>query len=138
MSPSTHEIAHRYEELVVEAEAAVGAYSPAEAVTVLDEDGVVFVDVRDALELATGMVRGAVHASRGCLEAHLNPDSPRYRSEFDDAEELVFYCATGPRSVLAARQAQRLGLERVAHLEGGFAAWVTEGGPIESSVTETQ
>lgn len=134
-----NEISLRYEELVAEAGATVRTYSPAEAITKLDEEGVVFVDVRDAFELAAGMARSAVHASRGLLENHLNPDSPHYRSEFDDAGELVLYCATGSRSVLAAQQAQRLGFEHVAHLEGGFTAWIRAGGPTQMlDTSETQ
>lgn len=120
-----------YEELVAEAEAAVETYSPEEAVDLVD-DGVRFVDVRETHELAGGMVRGGIHASRGRLEAHLDPDSPHYRDEFGDAAELVFYCATGARSALAARRAQQLGLDRVAHLDGGFSAWVDAGGPTQA------
>lgn len=130
-----NEISLRYEKLVAEAGATVRAYSPAEAISLLDEEGVVFVAVRDTLELAAGMVRGAIHASRGRLETHLNPHSPHYRSEFDGAAELVFYCATGSRSVLAARQAQQLGFEHVAHFDGGFAVWVDAGGPTQTTDT---
>ncbi|MCU4750719.1 rhodanese-like domain-containing protein [Halobacteria archaeon AArc-curdl1] len=124
-------ITPEYKELVAEAEAVVEAYSPEEAVELTDEDGVHFVDVREIYELAAGMVRGGIHAPMGRLETHLDPNSPHYKDKFDNAAELVFYCATGSRSALAARRAQQLGLERVAHLEGGFSAWVVTGGPTQ-------
>ena len=44
----------------------------------------------------------------------------------------MFYCASGWRSALAARTAQDMGLERVSHIGGGFAAWRGAGGPIEA------
>ena len=121
----------RYEELVAEAEATVRTYSPGEALALCDEDTVLFVDVRETLELAAGMIRGAIHVPRGRLEAHLAPDSSPVRDELDIAVEAVFYCATGSRSALAAQQARQLGLEGVAHLDGGFSAWMDAGGPTQ-------
>ena len=121
----------RYEELGAEAEATVRTYSPEEAVVLWSEDGVLFVDVRETLELAAGMIRGAVHVPRGRLEAHLAPDSSPVRNELDVSLELVFYCATGSRSALAGQQARQLGLEGVAHLDGGFSAWLDADGPTQ-------
>ncbi|MFP9192953.1 rhodanese-like domain-containing protein [Natronosalvus vescus] len=117
-----------YEELVRAAEASVGTYTPAEAIDMVGETGVLFIDVRDAVELSDGMVSGAIHASRGRLEAHLDPDNPRYVCELDDAAEIIFYCASGARSALAAQRAQELGYDRVRYLDGGIAAWTDAGG----------
>jgi rhodanese-related sulfurtransferase len=35
------------------------------------------------------------------------------------------------RSALAAQTVQRMGLEPVCHIEGGFRAWQEAGGPVE-------
>ena len=35
------------------------------------------------------------------------------------------------RSALATQQLQRMGLEPVAHIAGGFGAWRDAGGPVE-------
>jgi len=43
----------------------------------------------------------------------------------------VFYCASAWRSALSAKIAQEMGLHPVAHIEGGFGAWVKAGGPVE-------
>ena len=120
-----------YDNLVRAAEATVRVYTPANAIELVGETGIRFVDVRDEIELSEGMVFGAVHASRGRLEAHLDPDNPRYIGELDGAAEIVFYCAGGARSALAAQRAQELGFDRVGHLAGGIAAWKEAGGPVQ-------
>ena len=43
---------------------------------------------------------------------------------------MILYCAAGSRSALAARSLQELGYREVAHLEGGFAAWLDETRPV--------
>ena len=106
-------------------------YSPAEAIGLAGAPGVLFVDVRDAVELSGAVISGTIHVSRGRLEAHLDPDSPRYVSELDDATEILFYCSSGARSALAAQRAQELGFDRVGHLAGGISAWKDAGGPIQ-------
>lgn len=128
-----NQVTHGFKELVAEANASVRTYSPQEAMNRIGEEGVLFVDVRDAPELTKGMVPGAVHASRGMLEYHIDPESPYYKDEFSGAEELVFYCAAGARSALAAQSAQKMGLGHVAHIAGGFPAWKEAGGPTVDS-----
>ncbi len=120
-----------YDELVRAAEATVRVYTPAEAIDLAGETQVLFVDVRDAFELSEGMIPGAIHASRGHLEAHLDPDNNRYVHELDDATEIIFYCVGGARSALAAQRAQELGFDRVGHLAGGISAWKDAGGPMQ-------
>ena len=57
-------------ELCAEAEEVVETWSAEEAQGHLDDDGVVFVDIRDIRELwRDGTIPGAVHAPRGMLEA---------------------------------------------------------------------
>ena len=126
-----NEISPGFDDLVRAAEAIVRVYSPAEAIDLAGEAGVLFIDVRDAVELSEGMISGASHASRGRLEAHLDPDNTRYVSRLDDAAEIIFYCASGGRSALAAQRAQELGYDRVGHLDGGISAWKKAGGPIQ-------
>lgn len=126
-----NQIIRGFKELVAKANADVKTYSPAEAINRLNEDGVLFVDVRDAPELTEGMVPDAIHASRGMLEFHIDPESPYYMDEFGDAKELVFYCAAGARSALAAQRTMEMGRTDVAHVEGGFPAWQKAGGPVQ-------
>jgi rhodanese-related sulfurtransferase len=65
------------------------------------------------------------------LEFWIDPESPYHRKPFAEPKRFVFFCAGGWRSALAAKTAQDMGLEPVAHIEGGFGAWRKAGGPVE-------
>ena len=43
---------------------------------------------------------------------------------------FVLYCASGWRSALAAKTLRDMGMDNVAHVEGGFNAWKAAGGPV--------
>lgn len=121
-----------FKQLVAEAKSAVKLYSTAEAIERVGDDDVVFVDVREPAELtANGKIPESIHAPRGMLEFHIDPESPYFMEQFDDDKEFVFYCAVGGRSALAAQTAQEMGLSNVASVEGGFNAWKSSGGPID-------
>jgi rhodanese-related sulfurtransferase len=123
-----------FKQLVSEAKSAVKLYSTAEAVEQVGDDDVVFVDVREPAELAAnGTIPGAVHAPRGMLEFHIDPESPYFMEQFGDDKEFIFYCAVGGRSALAAQTAQEMGLSNVASVEGGFNAWQESDGPTDAS-----
>lgn len=121
-----------YKQLVSEAVENVDTYSTADAIKRFSDDDVIFVDVRDTAErLEHGEIPGAIHASRGMLEFHIDPESPYFIEEFGADKEFLFHCAVGSRSVLAAQRAKEMGLDRVANVEGGFNAWKEAGGPVD-------
>ena len=118
-------------QLVADANAEVETVSFEEAKKLLNDDKVQFVDIRDVRELERdGMVPGAFHCPRGMLEFWIDPDSPYHKDVFASGKELVFYCNGAWRSALAADTAQQMGLERVAEMDGGFAAWKAAGYPV--------
>jgi rhodanese-related sulfurtransferase len=120
-----------YKEMVDEAFAEVKTLSAAEAMQQSNDPNVVFVDVRDIRELEReGLVPGSFHAPRGMLEFWIDPDSPYHKPIFAEAKQFIFYCAAGWRSALSTKLAQDMGLENVAHIEGGFGAWKEAGGPV--------
>jgi hydroxyacylglutathione hydrolase len=51
--------------------------------------------------------------------------------EIPRGEPLVVHCQSGARSAIAASLLRASGLERVANLTGGFAAWQAAGHPTE-------
>ncbi|HZP44206.1 MAG TPA: rhodanese-like domain-containing protein [Candidatus Binataceae bacterium] len=119
-------------ELVAEANAEIETISAAEAIKLKSDPNVVFVDIRDIRELdRDGRVPGALHAPRGMLEFWVDPATPYHREIFDSGKKFVFFCAGGLRSALATQQLQRMGLEPVCHIAGGFRAWQEAGGPVE-------
>jgi rhodanese-related sulfurtransferase len=65
------------------------------------------------------------------LEFWIDPESEYYKEIFGSGKKFVFFCAAGGRSALAAQQLQRMGLEPVAHIGGGFRGWKEAGGPVE-------
>ena len=121
-----------YKALVAEAESLIETLSVAEAQALHGSDAVVFVDLRDPRELKReGKIPGAFHCPRGMLEFWIDPESPYHKPYFASGDSFVFFCAGGWRSALAAKTAQDMGLENVAHVGGGYTAWKKAEGPTE-------
>jgi rhodanese-related sulfurtransferase len=119
-------------ELCAEAEKEIQTVTPDEAIKLKDDPSVLLVDIRDIRELQRdGHVPGAFHAPRGMLEFWVDPESPYYKDVFGSGKRFVFFCAGGLRSALATQVVQRMGLEPVCHIRGGFRAWKESGGPVE-------
>lgn len=78
----------------------------------------VFIDVREAHELASGKIRGALHIPLGTL---LKDED----AVGDIASEtpVIVYCQHGLRSFSAASHLVALGFANVAHLTGGIVRW---------------
>ena len=120
-------------ELVAEANAEIQTITAKDALKLKDDPNALLVDLRDIRELdRDGRVPGAFHAPRGMLEFWVDPESPYYKEIFGSGKKFVFFCAGGMRSALAAQAVQRMGLEPVCHIEGGFRAWKEAGGPVEA------
>lgn len=126
-----------YKTLLAEANAEVQTLATAEAIALYGREDVVFVDLRDPRELdREGRMPGAFPCTRGMLEFWIDPESPYHKPIFAEDKRFVFFCAGGWRSALAAKTAQDMGLEKVAHVEGGFGAWKKAGGPSEGGRTD--
>ena len=105
------------------------------ALSLHGNEDVVFVDIRDIRELdREGRMPGAFHCPRGMLEFWIDPASPYHKKIFAEDKRFIFFCAGGWRSALAAKTAQDMGLERVAHIGGGFKEWREAGGAVEAPV----
>jgi rhodanese-related sulfurtransferase len=122
-----------FKQLLAEANVEIQTYTPEEAMKLTGQPDVLFVDLRDPRELdREGRMPGAFACTRGMLEFWIDPDSPYHKPVFAEPKRFVFFCAGGWRSALAAKTAQDMGLENVAHIEGGFGAWKKAGGPVEA------
>ena len=119
-------------QLVAEAEAEIETISAEDAKSLISDDNTVIVDIRDIRELWNGgTIPGSLHAPRGMLEFWVDPESPYHREVFASGKKLVFFCAGGLRSALAAKVVQDMGVTPVAHIAGGFGAWTEAEGPVE-------
>lgn len=101
----------------------VQAISPKDAAALIERGEVHVIDVRETHEWVTGHIPGARHVPlakfRQNPSAHLSH------------EHVVFVCAAGVRSQLAAQLAKTTGLTRALNLTGGTRAWAKDGLPIE-------
>lgn len=77
----------------------------------------VLLDVREPEEVEQGMVPGARHLGRGHFESKAEDVVP------DKDAEVVVYCASGVRSVFAARTLAELGYTNAVSMAGGFVRW---------------
>lgn len=116
-------------DLVAEANREVETLSGEDALKLVDDPSVVFVDVREGEELQkTGKLKGAMHVPRGSLEFQVDPTSPAHKPELGGNKKLVLYCGSGNRSALGAKTLKSMGIANVAHVSGGFPALRQAGG----------
>ena len=122
-------ITHR--QLIDAANAAIETIATDAAIALHGNEQVVFVDLRDPRELEReGTIPDAFHAPRGMLEFWIDPTSPYFKEVFGSGTRFVFFCQSGWRSALATKTVQDMGLNPVAHIDGGFRAWKAGGGPV--------
>jgi rhodanese-related sulfurtransferase len=125
-------ITHGVKDMLKSAEAEIETLPAADAVAWQGRDDTVLVDLRDPREREReGVIPGAFSCTRGMLEFWIDPESPYHKPVFAEDKRFVFFCAGGMRSALAAQTAKQMGLQPVAHIEGGFKAWREAGGPVE-------
>lgn len=121
-----------YDALVRSAKRVIREVEPKEIMTAFDSSRMTFVDVRGIREIQeAGRIPGSFHCPRGLLEFWIDPASPYFEPIFGETRQFIFYCWLDWRSALAAQTAQMMGLRDVAHIAGGFKAWIDCGGAVE-------
>jgi len=121
-------------QLVAEAKGRIENLSAEQVAEEMEQGEALLVDLREPEERARdGVIPGAVRVPRGMLEFYADPTSAYHRPEFDPNRRVIFHCAGGGRSALAADTLKQMGYDRAAHLEGGFAAWKASGRPVEEA-----
>ena len=121
------------DEAMLEVKTYTGAEVIAKCVDSKTKDTVQIIDIRDVRELKDGTVTGSYHAPRCMLEFWVDPESPYHKKMWaDESKEFILFCGAGWRSALAAKTLQDMGMTNVAHIDGGYAAWLEAGGPIET------
>ena len=119
--------------VVDQAMAEVKTYTVTEVLAKSVNENVQIVDIRDVRELRNGTVTGSYHAPRCMLEFWVDPESPYHKKIWaDESKEFILFCGAGWRSALAAKTLQDMGMTNVAHIEGGYEAWVNAGAPTET------
>jgi rhodanese-related sulfurtransferase len=119
-------------QMVANARGKIEEIDAGDAIGLLENPGVVIVDIRDVRERQrAGYIPGSFHCPRGMVEFWVDPDSPYYKDIFGRDAQFVFHCASGWRSAITVETLQRMGFENIAHIRDGFTSWKEAGGPIE-------
>lgn len=117
--------------MVAAARARIQEIETKDALAMVNDPNVVFVDLRDVRERQhSGFIPGSFHCPRGMLEFWVDPESPYFKEIFAEDKKFVFHCASGWRSALSVATLQDMGFE-AAHLKEGFSTWEKLGGPVE-------
>ena len=96
----------------------IGEVTPEDVKQRLDQgESLELLDVREQEEVSLGKLPTAHHLSRAHFESRAEDVLP------DKDAEVVVYCATGVRSIFAARTLQELGYSNVISMKGGFVRW---------------
>lgn len=104
-----------------------GSLSASGAVTLINREKAVVVDVGDIEEFASGHVGGAKNVPFSELEDKL-PGVVKNK-----ALPLILVCSTGARANRAVAIAKKLGYEQAQALAGGLKAWKQANLPLEKA-----
>ena len=96
-------------------EAVLETWDVEEVAEAFDRDEIVLIDVRTVQEYGFEHIGGALLLPLPFFEARRLPGQAEKR--------IVFHCGSGVRSEKVARLCIEAGMDRVAHLGGGFGAW---------------
>jgi len=114
-----------------EANAMVPRIVGTEAVSHLNDDDAVFIDVRDANMIAdSGTIDGGHHIPRGLFEFVADEDSPMFNPLFDKSKTFYLICGAGGMAALAGKTMMDMGFQNVVNI-GGFSEWAEAGGPVK-------
>ncbi|MCF8332420.1 MAG: rhodanese-like domain-containing protein [Bacteroidales bacterium] len=114
-------------EMADQMESSIDQISVENLKTKVDSGGnFVLIDVRQPAEHFTNSIEGSVLIPRGDLEFSI-ADSSFWMQEYlmppADTSEIIIYCKSGKRGILAAARLQELGYKNVVNLKGGYDAY---------------
>ena len=124
-------------DMVAAARKRIEEVETADAINMVDDADVLFVDIRDIRERQrSGYIPGSFHAPRGMIEFWIDPNSPYYKDVFGEDKKFIFHCASGWRSALTVATLQDMGFD-AAHLKEGFSTWEKQGGAVEKPAAKS-
>ena len=119
------------ESMLIEANKNVERLTFEETCNILKQPNTFIIDVREESEVSNfGVIKNAIHLPRGLIEFKLELNSQNNPANINNDSNLLFYCAGGYRSALAANTVKSLGFKNVYNI-GGFGEWVNNGGEIQ-------
>lgn len=97
------------------------------AVSLMNKDETIVLDVREDKEIQGGKIQGARHITLGDLPSKLGELQSNKQSP------VLVYCRSGSRSGYACQILTKAGFEDVSNLSGGILAWESANLPIAKS-----
>ena len=94
--------------------------SPEEFKTLVDKKEVVVVDVRTAIEVAAGKIKGAKNIDI------MSENFVNHLEGLDRSKTYLLYCKSGYRSAQAASKMANMGFKHLYSLKGGISSWPYE------------
>ena len=90
---------------------------PSAAISIINQDDSVLLDIRENNELTDGMLADAIHIPLSTINKRLS-EMDKYKDK-----SVVVYCRSGNRSTGVCRSLTSKGFEKVYNLSGGIMAW---------------
>ncbi len=90
------------------------------------------IDIREASEIADGVIPGSYWISRGLLEFKIL--SLIEQLNWHENDEIYITCRSGNRSALAAVSLLQMGFKNPVSVAGGFNAWRDSGFEIAQEI----
>ncbi|MBS27330.1 MAG: sulfurtransferase [Alphaproteobacteria bacterium] len=122
---------HGFKQMLAEANAAVKTIAVKDGVANVDEEGCLFVDIREAEERNQSTIPGSVYVPQGFLEFHADPKSSAHNPELATDDRRVLFGAGGGRSSLAAKTLVDMEFHDVCRIAGAVAASPEAGGDTD-------
>lgn len=101
--------------------------SPLIAVTKMNDEKTVVIDVREPDEFLKSHIDNAINVPLGKLEERLNTLAT-YKNQ-----PIIVTCQTGTRSVVACKTLTKAGFEQIFNMQGGMQSWEDNKLPIKIS-----
>lgn len=98
-----------------------------DAVTLMNRENAVYIDVREDKEYAEGHLLDSIHIPLGQLVERV--------AEIDAHKQqpVIVGCRSGNRSAMGCARLRREGFEQVYNLKGGILAWQSASLPLEQA-----
>lgn len=98
-----------------------------DAVTLMNRENAVYIDVREDKEYAEGHLLDSIHIPLGQLLERV--------AEIDAHKQqpVIVGCRSGNRSAMGCARLRREGFEQVYNLKGGILAWQSANLPLEQA-----
>ena len=93
------------------------------AVSIMDDDELVIIDVREEKERKVGFLSNDLNIPMGQVKAKMD--------SLDKSKNILVYCKSGTRSDRIADILSKNDFQKVSSLKGGFNAWLKADLPIQ-------